>query len=46
MGYDIDSSLRLGHRYALSSLRFPGGIGGQLQQFVDAKTIDTAKDGR
>jgi ribokinase len=46
LGYDIDFSLRLGHRCALSSLRFPGGIRGQLQQFVDPKPIGTVKDGR
>ena len=46
LGYDIDFSLRLGHRCALSSLGSPGGIRGQLQQFIDPKTIDTVKDGR
>jgi ribokinase len=46
LGYDIDFSLRLGHRCALSSLGSLGGIRGQLQQFIDPKTIDTVKDGR
>jgi ribokinase len=46
LGHDIDFSLRLGHRCALSSLGSPGGIRGQLQQFVDPKTIGTVKDGR
>jgi len=46
LGYDIDSSLRLGHRCALGSLSSPGGIQGQLQQFVHTKTIDAIKDGR
>ena len=46
LGYDIDFSLRLGHRCALSSLRSPGGIRGQLQQFVPPRTINTIKDGR
>jgi ribokinase len=46
LGSDIDSSLRLGHRCALSSLNFPGGIRKQLQEFVNPKTIDTVKDGR
>ncbi len=46
LGYDIDVSLRLGHRCALSSLGSPGGIRGQLHDFVDPKTIDTLQDGR
>jgi len=46
LGYDIDFSLRLGHRCALSSLGSPGGIRGQLQQFIDPKTIDTVTEGR
>ena len=46
LGCDIDFSLRLGHRCALSSLSSLGGIRGQLQQFIDSKTIDTVKDGR
>jgi ribokinase len=46
LGYDTDSALRLGHRCALSSLGSLGGIRGQLQEFIDPKTIDTAKDGR
>jgi len=46
LGYDIDFSLRLGHRCALSSLGSLGGIRGQLQQFIDPKTIDTVTEGR
>lgn len=46
LGYDIDFSLRLGHRCALSSLGSLGGIRGQLHEFIDPKTIDTVKDGR
>jgi len=48
LGYDIEFSLRLGHRCALGSLSSPGGIHGQLQEFVGPKIVDTvtAKDGR
>jgi len=46
LGYDIDFSLRLGHRCASSSLGALGGIRGQLQQFIDPKTIDTVTEGR
>jgi ribokinase len=41
LGYGIDFSLRLGHRCALSSLSGPGGIRGQLQEFVGPKAADT-----
>jgi ribokinase len=41
LGYGIDSSLRLAHRCALSSLSCQGGIRGQLQEVVEPKTIDT-----
>jgi ribokinase len=37
LGYDIDFALRLGHRCALNSLRFPGGVRGQLQELVGPK---------
>jgi ribokinase len=46
LGYDIDFSLRLGHRCALSSLGSLGGIRGQLHDFVEPKIIDTVRDGR
>jgi sugar/nucleoside kinase (ribokinase family) len=38
LGYDVDFALRLGHRCALNSLRFAGGIRGQLQESVGEKS--------
>jgi len=41
LGYDVDFALGLGHRCALSSLRLPGGVRGQLQELVGPKTTET-----
>jgi sugar/nucleoside kinase (ribokinase family) len=46
LGCDIDSSLLLAHRCALSSLNCQGGIRGQLLEVLDLKTIDVGRDGR
>jgi ribokinase len=45
LGCDIDSSLLLAHRCALSSLNCQGGIRGQLREVVGLKTIEAAKGG-
>lgn len=45
LGRNVDSSLRLAHRCALSSLKCQGGIRGQLREVVCLKTIEAAKGG-
>jgi sugar/nucleoside kinase (ribokinase family) len=45
-GQDVDSSLRLAHRCASSSLNFPGGILGQLKEDAVSTNFTLTKDGR
>jgi sugar/nucleoside kinase (ribokinase family) len=40
LSYDTEFSLRLGHRCALSSLGSPGGVRGQLRQFVGPRDYE------